>query len=138
MLPQGREMPVGRLLVVSRLSGEKHWQLLAVRWVREEGGESLLGAESLSKHPKLVEVSWQSGQTETNTLPAIFLPLTNTSHGAASNLLIPLASYGKGRTVVLRDEEVLYRLSLGEVVESHETWVRVGFDVLAREKATEQ
>lgn len=138
VLPQGREMPVGRLLVVSRLSGEKHWQLLAVRWVREEGGESLLGAESLSKHPKLVEVSWQSGQTETNTLPAIFLPLTNTSHGAASNLLIPQASYEKGRTVVLRDEEVLYRLSLGEVVESHEAWVRVGFDVLAREKATEQ
>lgn len=138
ILPQGREMPAGRLLVVSRLSGEKHWQLLAVRWGREEGGQSLLGAESLSKHPKLVEVSWQSGQGQTDTSLAIFLPLTNTSHGAASNLLMPLSSYGKDRTVVLRDEEVLYRLSLGQVVESHETWVRVGFDVLARETATEQ
>lgn len=136
-LPQGRETPAGRLLVVSRLSGEKHWQLLAVRWVREEAGESLLGAVSLSKHPKLVEVSWQSEQTESNTSPAIFLPLTNTSHGAASHLLIPQEVYGKGRAVMLRDEDVLYRLALGDIVESHETWMRVGFDVLAREKTTE-
>jgi hypothetical protein len=134
VLPRGRAMPVGRLLVVSRLAGEKHWQLLAVRWEREEGGLPLLGAESLSKHPKLLEVSWQSSPLEASTSPAIFLPLTNTSQGAASNLLMPETSYAPGRVVVLRDEDVLYRLSLGQVVEAHEAWVRVGFDVLAREK----
>ncbi len=133
VLPSEREIPVGGLLVVSRVSGEKQWQLLAVRWMREENGQALLGSESLSKHPKLVEVSWQPDQGETLSQAAIFLPLTNSGQGATSNLLLPQSGYEKNRAVVLRDGAVVYRLSLGEVIESHESWLRVGFDVLSRE-----
>jgi hypothetical protein len=35
---------------------------------------------------------------------------------------------------MLRDGEVVYRLRLGEVQESHEDWLRVGMDVIGREQ----
>ena len=136
--PKAQEILLSQLLVASRQAGEKNWQLLAVRWVREEAGQNLVGAESLSKHPKLVEIGWQAGSGEMMRSIAIFLPLANASHGATSNLLLPAECFEHKRAVTLRDDEVVYRLSLTQVVESHEGWLRVGFDVQTREVASYQ
>lgn len=131
--PLARESPQGQLLVASRPLHETSWQLLVVRWVRQEGGQSLIGAESLSKHPKLVEIGWQSENVELASAKAIFLPLANTAQGTTSNLLLPAGVYEYKRTVTLRDDGVAYQLMLMQVVERHGDWLRVGFDVLARE-----
>lgn len=127
----------GTLMAVNQEEGDNGWQLLAVRWQREEADRWLLGTEFLSKHPRRVEVEWESDNAKKETEIALFLPLANTSQGAASNLLLPASAYVSGREVLLRDTSALYRLKLGEIVESHESWLRVAFDVLSRQ-AVEQ
>lgn len=135
VLPQGQDLPHGRLLAVSWDPAEAVWQLLAVRWMREENGQQLLGAQRLSHHPKRVE-AWldvdDENQGETRFW-ALFMPLPEHEHGL-SNLLLPKAHYRLGASLTLRDGDVLYRLRLGEVQEAHEDWLRVGMDVLGREQ----
>ena len=64
---------------------------------------------------------------------AVFLPMTHTEQ-ASSNLLVPRTHYKLGATMLLCDGDVLYRLRLGEVQESHEGWLRVTMDVIGREQ----
>jgi hypothetical protein len=64
---------------------------------------------------------------------AVFMPMTHTDQGV-SNLLIPRTHYRLGAPLMLRDGDMLYRLRLGEVQESHEGWLRVGMDVMGREQ----
>jgi hypothetical protein len=135
VMDEERQISPGCLLAVDRDEGNGNWQLLSVRWVREEGGQWLLGAESLSKHPKLVDVEWETDNATKETQPAIFLPLAGTKQGMVSNLLLPHTAYALGRVVSLRDTSAQYRLKLGEIIETHESWLRVGFDVLSREAA---
>lgn len=135
MLPERHTLPHGRLLAVSWDPAEAVWQLLVVRWTREEGGQYLLGAQRLSRHPKRVEVLFDrqaDGQGETRTW-ALFMPLAEQEQGLC-NLLLPKAHYRFGAHLTLRDGDVIYRLRLGEVQEAHEGWLRVGMDVLGREQ----
>ncbi|MFP5381269.1 MAG: hypothetical protein ACLGG4_03300 [Gammaproteobacteria bacterium] len=134
VLPEPQAQPHGRLIAVSWDPTENVWQLLAVRWMREEGSQQLLGAQRLSRHPRRVEVLFDTeteGAAEIRTW-ALFMPLAEGEQGV-SNLLLPKAHYRLGAGLTLRDGDVLYRLRLGEVEESHEDWVRVGMDVLGRE-----
>lgn len=128
-------LPLGRLVAVSWDPSENVWQLLAIRWKREENGQHLVGAQLLSRHPKGVEIHFEAetpGAVEEKTR-AIFLPMTHTEQGV-SNLLIPRTHYRLGAILMLRDGDIMYRLRLGEVQESHEGWLRVGMDVLGREQ----
>lgn len=134
-----KNLPVGRLAVVSYQPGEDAWKLLAVRWVRHEKGQTLVGAQCLSRHPKLVVVETNparagfspSGET------GIFVPLADISQGIVSNLLLPVGAYAPGAEITMRDDTVTYRLRLGEISETHEEdWVRVSFEVLSRKVAT--
>jgi hypothetical protein len=114
---------------------ENVWQLLAIRWDREEGGQRLVGTQRLSRHPKRVEVYYETevpGVTREPTC-AVFLPMTHTEQGV-SNLLIPKTHYQLGAPLMLRDGDIVYRLRLGEVQEAHEGWLRVGMDVVGREQ----
>ncbi len=123
----------GTLFAVNRGEGSSGWQLLAVRWAREEADEWLLGAESLSKHPRRVEIEWEKEGQENDTEVAIFLPLAKAKGDMSSNLLLPHTAYSLGRVVMLRDDGSQYRMRLGEIIETHESWLRVGFDVLSRQ-----
>ena len=128
-------LPHGRLVAVSWDPSENVWQLLAIRWNREEDGMHLVGAQRLSRHPKRVEIY---SETDTpgamqNLTWAVYLPMTHTDQGV-SNLLIPQSHYQLGATLMLREGDVVYRLRLGEVQESHEGWLRVAMDVLGREQ----
>ncbi len=133
-LPENPNFPQGKLVAVSWDPAEGIWQLLAIRWQREEGGQHQLGTQRLSRHPKRVEIHAESddGKTDSESTWAIFLPMTHTEQGV-SNLLIPREHYQPGAMLALRDGEVIYRLRLGEVHETHENWVRVGMDVFGRE-----
>ena len=134
-LPEEPTLPHGRLVAVSWDPSENVWQLLAVRWNREEDGLHLVGTQRLSRHPKRVEVYFETevpGQAQEKTW-ALFLPMTHTEQGV-SNLLIPQTHYRLGASLMLRDGDILYRLRLGEVQESHEGWLRVGMDVVGREQ----
>lgn len=126
----------GGLLAVDRDHGHGTWQLLAARWSAEVGNHWLLGAEYLSKYPKPVDIEWEADTagSEMTTATALFLPVPG--QGVHNNLLLPWAAYSSGRTLQLRqDDGTRYRLKLGEVIETHESWLRVGFDVLSREAA---
>jgi len=126
----------GGLLAVDRDHGHGTWQLLAARWSAEEGSNWLLGAEYLSKYPKLVDIEWEAdtANNQMATAAALFLPVPGQS--VNNNLLLPWAAYSHGRTLQLRqDDGTCYRLKLGEVIETHESWLRVGFDLLSREAA---
>ena len=134
-LPEAPALPHGRLVAVSWDPAENVWQLLAIRWNREEDGQYLVGTQRLSRHPKRVEICFESevpGGTQDKTW-ALFLPMTHTEQGV-SNLLMPQTHYRLGASLMLRDGDMLYRLRLGEVQESHEGWLRVGMDVLGREQ----
>jgi hypothetical protein len=134
-LTEATALPHGRLVAVSWDPSENVWQLLAIRWNREENDQHLVGAQHLSRHPKRVEVFFEadaSGVTREQTW-AVFLPMTHTEQGL-SNLLIPQTHYHLGATLMLRDGDAVYRLRLGEVQESHEGWLRVGMDVVGREQ----
>jgi hypothetical protein len=134
-----RSLPVGRLALVSYQPGEDAWKLITVRWVRHEKGETLVGAQCLSRHPKLVMVETNPGRSGFSPVgeTGIFVPLADTSQGIVSNLLLPVGAYAPGAEITMRDDTVTYRLRLGEVAETHEEdWVRVGFDVLSREVQT--
>ena len=137
-LSDGAGMPHGRLVAVSWDPGENVWQLLAIRWNRQEGGQHLVGTQRLSRHPKRVEVAFEgpvpAGATEKTW--AVFLPMTHTEQGV-SNLLIPETHYRLGALMGLRDEGTLYRLRLGEVQECHEGWLRVSLEVVGREQFAE-
>ena len=113
---------------------ESVWQVLAVRWNRDEEGQCHVGTERLTRHPKLVHLSDDNDEAESSgkEIKVLFLPMSDSAHGV-SNLLIPAAAYREGKHVVLRDGEVVYRLRLGGALETHESWVRVGMDVLTRE-----
>ncbi len=127
------ELPHGRLIAVSWDPVENVWQLLASRWNREEAGQHLVGAQRLSRHPKRVEI-YYDGETPDMTQErtwAVFLPMSQTEQGL-SNLLLPQSHYRIGARLLLRDDDTLYRLRLGEVRESHEGWLRVGMDVVGR------
>ncbi len=128
-------LPHGRLVAVSWDPAENVWQLLATRWNREEDGQVLVGTQRLSRHPKRVEVCYDSETPEMTQEKtwAVFLPMSQTEHGL-SNLLLPQSHYRIGARLLLRDEDTLYRLRLGEVQESHEGWLRVGLDVVGREQ----
>lgn len=134
-LPEEPTMPHGRLVAVSWDPSENVWQLLAIRWNREEDGQHLVGTQRLSRHPKRVEIYFepdgQSGAQEKTW--AVFMPMTHLDQGV-SNLLIPKTHYRLGAPLMLRDGDVIYRLRLGEVQESHEGWLRVGMDVMGREQ----
>ena len=51
-----------------------------------------------------------------------------------SHLLLPKSHYRFGASLMLLDGEVVYRLHLGEVQESHEDWLRVAMEVVGREQ----
>ena len=128
-------MPHGRLVAVSWDPSENGWQLLAIRWDREEEGQHLVGTRRLSRHPKRVKIYFDAnepGATQEETW-AVFLPLTHTEQGV-SNLLIPQTHYHLGASLMLREGDSVYRLRLGEVLETHEGWLRVGMDVVGREQ----
>ncbi len=134
-LDEARAQPHGRLVAVSWDPAENVWQLLATRWQREEGGQHLVGAQRLSRHPRRVEIHYGADAPD---MPqekawALLLPMSQTERGL-SNLLLPRAHYRIGAHLLLRDDDTLYRLRLGEVHESHEGWLRVGLDVLGREQ----
>jgi hypothetical protein len=134
-LAEKPSMPHGHLVAVSWDPSENVWQLLATRWSREEDGMNLVGAQRLSRHPKRVEIY---SETDTPGVPqnltwAVYLPMTHTEQ-SVSNLLIPQTHYQLGAVLMLREGDVVYRLRLGEVQESHEGWLRVAMDVLGREQ----
>jgi hypothetical protein len=134
-LSETTALPHGRLVAVSWDPSESVWQLLAIRWNREEDGQHLVGTQRLSRHPKRVEVYFEAdepGVTQEKTW-AVFLPMTHTEQGL-SNLLIPQTHYRPGAPLVLREGDVAYRLRLGEVQESHEGWLRVSMEVIGREQ----
>lgn len=128
-------LPRGRLVAVTWDPGENVWQLLAVRWSREEGGQHLIGAERLSRHPKRVQVYFEADVADapSGQVWAVFLPMAP-SEGGGSHLLLPRTHYRLGAALMLREGEAVYRLRLGEVQESHEDWLRVGMDVVGREQ----
>jgi hypothetical protein len=129
-------LPHGRLVAVSWDPSENVWQLLAIRWNREEDGQHLVGAQRLSRHPKRVEIYFdqdvQGGARQDKTW-AVFMPMTHPDQGG-SNLLLPQTHYRLGVPLMLRDGNVIYHLRLGEVQEAHEGWLRVGMDVIGREQ----
>ena len=134
-LPDAPKLPHGHLVAVSWDPAENVWQLLAIRWNREEEGQHLVGMQRLSRHPKRVEVYFEAdvpGAVQEKTW-AVFLPMSQTDQGV-SNLLIPRTHYQLGAPLMLCDGDMVYRLRLGEVQESHEGWLRVGMDVLGREQ----
>lgn len=136
VLHEERELPPGSLLAVERDEGHGAWQLLAARWLSDEGIQWLLGTEVLSKYPKRVEIEWEADHSGKQTAVALFLPLASASQGATSNLLLPQEAYAAGRELLLRQEDgTRYRLRLGEAIEAHESLLRVGFDVLSRDAA---
>lgn len=132
IMDEERKFSPGCLLAINRAEGEGPWQLLSVRWVREEGDNWMLGTEFLSKHPRRVEVEWEDENAAKVTVTAIFLPLTRGGQNVSSNLLLPHSAYLLGRVMSLHDDGTQYRLKLGEVIETHESWLRVEFDVLSR------
>lgn len=139
VLHEEHALSPGALLAMDRDDGHGAWQLLAVRWSDEEGSQWLLGAEMLSKYPKRVEIEWESDGPGKKTGAALFLPLASASQGGASNLLLPWGAYSSGRILLLRqDDGTRYRLKPGGIIETHESWLRVGFDVLSRETAWTQ
>ena len=134
-LPEASTLPHGRLVAMSWDPSERVWQLLAIRWRREEDGQHLVGTQCLSRHPKSVEIQYEAGvpgvpQEKTR---ALFLPMTQDEQNI-SNLLLPQAHYKLGAPLMLRDGDVIYRLRLGEVLESHEDWLRVCMEVVGREQ----
>jgi hypothetical protein len=134
-LSEANALPHGRLVAVSWDPSENVWQLLAIRWNREEDGQHLVGTQRLSRHPKRVEIyleTDEAGGAQEKTW-AVFLPMTHTEQGV-SNLLIPQTHYRPGASLMLRDGDVAYRLRLGEVQESHEGWLRVSMEVVGREQ----
>jgi len=134
-LPGEPTLPHGSLVAVSWDPSENVWQLLAIRWNREEDGQHLVGMQRLSRHPKRVEIHFDpdgQGEVQEKTW-AVFMPMTHIDQGV-SNLLIPQTHYRLGAPLMLRDGDTLYRLRLGEVQESHEGWLRVGMEVVGREQ----
>ncbi len=134
-LPEASMLPHGHLVAVSWDPSENIWQLLAIRWNREEDDQHMVGTQRLSHHPKRVEVHFEpdgQGEAQEKTW-AVFMPMTHLDQGV-SNLLIPKTHYRLGALLMLRDGDMLYRLRLGEVQESHEGWLRVGMDVIGREQ----
>jgi len=132
---QAQALPHGRLMAVSWDPSENVWQLLAIRWTREEEGQHLVGTQCLSRHPKRVEIQFEeagSGARQEKTW-AVFLPMNHLGQNV-SNLLIPKTHYQLGAPLTLLDGDVVYRLRLGEVHESHEGWLRVGMEVVGREQ----
>jgi hypothetical protein len=128
-------LPHGRLIAVSRNPAENIWQLLAIRWNQEAEGQLLVGAQRLSYHPKRVEISFDPDTAGAAKAPthAVFLPVSDTE-ADLSNLLLPQTHYQSGEQLTFRDGDMLYRIRLGQVYESHERWVRVGIDMLGREQ----
>ncbi|HMM46603.1 MAG TPA: hypothetical protein PKC12_01335 [Thiobacillaceae bacterium] len=130
--PESRPLPVGRLVAVNWDAVAGTWQLLVIRWVREVDGRQLIGAQSLSRYPKRVEIQPYGEGPMTNGKDwAIFLPTVDAEQGV-STLLLPQGRYRQGAVLRLRDGDVVYRLRLGAVQETHEGWVRVVMDVLGR------
>jgi hypothetical protein len=123
------------LIAVSSDPSANSWQLLAIRWNREAGGQLLVGAQRLSRRPRRVEISIAEATSDAPRAPthAVFLPGADTE-GGLSNLLLPQTYYQPGAQITFRDGDTLFRVSLGQVYESHERWVRVGMDVLSRER----
>lgn len=132
-LPEAQSLPHGRLVAMSWNALEGAWQLLAIRWVREEDGKQLVGAQCLSRHPKRVEIYSEAdeGDAAVEKTWAVFLPMAHAEQGV-SNLLLPQSHYQRGANLMLRDGDILYRLRLGDVQETHEGWLRVAMDVLGR------
>ena len=133
-LPAQQTLPHGQLIAVSWDPAESVWQVLAIRWNRDEEGQCHVGTERLTRHPKLVHLSEDNAEAEIREeeIQALFLPMSDSTQGV-SNLLMPAAKYCEGKHVVLRDGEIVYRLRLGSAIETHESWVRVQMDVLTRE-----
>jgi hypothetical protein len=139
VLDEEHELPPGSLMAIERDEGQGAWQLFEVRWMAAEGNQWLLGAEYLSKYPKRVDIEWETGEAGKETAMALFLPLTNASQGANSNLLVPQVAYMAGRMLMLRQGDgMCYRLKLSGIIATYDPWLRVGFDVLSRETTETQ
>ncbi|MFO7541215.1 MAG: hypothetical protein R6W97_00200 [Thiobacillus sp.] len=135
---QAQTQPNGHLVAVSWNPSETAWQLLAIRWNREEDGHHLVGTQRLSRHPKRVRVWLETDAPEAAASKdwALFLPMAHEEQGS-SNLLMPRSHYRLGAILMLLDGDIVYRLRLGEVLEGHEGWLRVGMEVVGRERFAE-
>ena len=120
----------GQVIAVSWEPESGGWQLLAMRWKREEDGQHLVGAQLLSRQPKRVALAFDAG----SSLPAILLPMADPDAGG-SQLLLAVDRYREGEEVALCEADARYCIRLGEALERHEDWVRVRLDVLGRESA---
>jgi len=136
-LPRVERMPVGGLVVMTWEASTRAWQLLVIRWQREEGDQMLVGAQWLSRHPKRVRVYFESSLADGagGSAWAVFLPLAQAGEGGEmSHLLLPQSHYRQGVPLLLQDDDVRYRLYPGVVRECHEGWVRVAVEVVGRER----
>lgn len=135
VLPATSALPHGRLVAVSWDPADNAWQLLAIRWHRDEADQMLVGTQRLSRHPKRVEIHADPAVpgAPLDKTWALFLPLPQPEQGM-SHLLLPQSHYRFGASLMLVDGDMLYRLRLGEVQESHEGWLRVAMEVVSREQ----
>ena len=139
-LPRVERMPVGGLVAMTWEASTRAWQLLVIRWQREEGDQLLVGAQWLSRHPKRVRVYFEPSLPDGagGSAWAIFLPLAQAGEGGEmSHLLLPQSHYRQGVPLLLEDDDMRYRLYPGEVRERHEGWVRVAMEGVGRERCAD-
>jgi hypothetical protein len=128
---EGTPPAIGELLLVSAEPEANYWQLMVVRWTRNEEDKFLVGAQCLSRHPVGVRCA-SAEQHDQGPTSMVFMPLLDTREGV-SNLLLPKSAFRKGLLQKLYGGHFAYRLLLGAAVEEHGDWIRSGLEVLARE-----
>lgn len=105
-------------IIVIKESQQAHWNLGAIRWVRQDKDKSLqLGVELLSPNaePYAIRHADREGQAQSNFLRTLLLPEIKATNQEAS-LLVPSMLFKVGQTAVLardgRETQILLKKQL--------------------------
>jgi hypothetical protein len=125
----GLDRGMGELVGLREPTADGMWQLGVVRWLRyREMNERTVGVEILGTAPRPVRVMYADRRTVDT---GILLPKVD-NKGIANTVILREQHLKPGMLFELHDSKVVYRIRLGEVLESQKKWGQARFDILER------
>jgi hypothetical protein len=120
---------MGELVGLREPTADGMWQLGVVRWLRyREMNERTVGVEILGTAARPVGVVYADRRTVDT---GILLPKVD-NKGIANTVILREQHLKPGMLFELHDSKVVYRIRLGEVLESQKKWGQARFDILER------
>ncbi|RPI46160.1 MAG: hypothetical protein EHM59_08225 [Betaproteobacteria bacterium] len=130
----GANIPLGEIIAF-RASNAEHWELACiVRRIRTTEDDSWsIGMRRLSTDPVTIELTACAAESPAPEPVAAIYATAGTDAGRIDGLVISASAFGAAAEFMLPTQGGAFRIRVNRVIDRGERWVRVGFEVLAKQ-----